>query len=139
MDKQIIVPMLSYADGINALDWLTRAFGFTEKVRLIAPDGSLSHGEIELNGARIMLATPAPNYESILQHRQHCETAQKQATLPWVTDGVLVHVTDVEAHYRTAQAAGARMLSPIEDQEFGCLYRVEDFEGHRWMFLQEKN
>jgi PhnB protein len=50
-----------------------------------------------------------------------------------------VHVTDVEAHYRTAQAAGARMLSPIEDQEFGSLYRVEDFEGHRWMFLQEKN
>jgi uncharacterized glyoxalase superfamily protein PhnB len=54
MDKQIIVPMLSYADGIKALNWLTRAFGFTEKVRLIAPDGSLSHGEIELNGARII-------------------------------------------------------------------------------------
>ena len=137
MTQQVIVPMLSYADGLKALDWLTAAFGFLEKTRWLAPDGSLSHGEIELNGARIMLATPFPNYESILQHRQHCDTAQKLAASPWVTDGILVYVEDIESHYQVAKAAGAKILSGIEEQDFGKLYRVEDFEGHRWMFLEE--
>ena len=28
------------------------------------------------------------------------------------------------------------MLSEIEENPFGRLYRVEDVEGHRWMFIQ---
>jgi len=35
-----------------------------------------------------------------------------------------------------AEAAGARMLTPIRDEPYGRLYNAEDVEGHRWMFIQ---
>ena len=56
--------------------------------------------------------------------------------VPWVIDGLLVHVDDVEAHFQRAKGAGATMLSDLLDQPYGRLYRAEDIEGHRWMFLQ---
>jgi uncharacterized glyoxalase superfamily protein PhnB len=53
-----------------------------------------------------------------------------------VIDGVLVLVDDVEAHIEQAGAAGATLLSELEDSPPGRLYRAADLEGHRWMFMQ---
>lgn len=53
-----------------------------------------------------------------------------------MVDGVLVVVSDVDAHCARAREAGATILSePVHDGP-GRLYRAEDPEGHRWMFLQ---
>jgi len=46
-----------------------------------------------------------------------------------------VQVADVAAHCAQARAAGARVLSEPETGEHGSRYRVEDLEGHRWMFM----
>jgi uncharacterized glyoxalase superfamily protein PhnB len=55
-----------------------------------------------------------------------------------VIDGVLVNVADVDAHFAQAKQAGAAILSEPEDVDVGVRhYRVEDLEGHRWMFSQE--
>jgi uncharacterized glyoxalase superfamily protein PhnB len=43
-----VVPMIAYEDGIAALDWLSRAFGFRERMRLADDSGRLSHGEMEV-------------------------------------------------------------------------------------------
>jgi uncharacterized glyoxalase superfamily protein PhnB len=57
--------------------------------------------------------------------------------VPYVIDGVHVLVSDVDRHYRRAKAAGASILSGPENQSYGeRVYRVEDLEGHRWMFAQ---
>jgi len=53
-----------------------------------------------------------------------------------VIDGFLVHVDDVDAHFARAKAAGAMILSDLEEAPYGRLYRAEDLEGHRWMFIQ---
>ena len=50
-------------------------------------------------------------------------------------DGVIVEVDDADAHFRQAKSAGATILSEPEDQPHGRLYRAEDLEGHRWMFM----
>ena len=55
----------------------------------------------------------------------------------WIIDGVLVYVDDVDAHYARAVAAGAGILSELEDGFPARRYRVEDVEGHRWMFMQK--
>jgi len=44
----------------------------------------------------------------------------------------------VNAHFARAVAAGASILSPLEDGGPGRRHRVEDCEGHGWMFLQRK-
>ena len=133
-----VIPMISYEDGIAALEWLTRAFGFRETARMIAPDGRLGHGEMEAGDGLIMLASPSPDYEGPKRHRETCEQARKWSAVPWIIDGVLVYVDDVDEHFRRAQAAGARILSAIEEGPPGRRYRAEDLEGHRWFFIDKR-
>ena len=132
-----VVPMLSYEDGLAALDWLSRAFGFREVARQTSPDGRLSHGEMEVTGGLIMLASPTPDYQSPKRHRETCEQARKWSTVPWIIDGVLVFVDNIDRHFARAKAAGATILSEIEEGPPGRRYRAEDFEGHRWFFFEK--
>lgn len=128
-------PFLAYEDGLGALEWLSRAFGFIELTRMV-DDGQLSHGEMDTGSGIIMLATPTPDYQSPKRHRENCEPARRWLSVPWVVDGVLVYVNDVDAHCDRAQRAGARILSAPESGPPARRYRVEDLEGHRWMFIQ---
>jgi uncharacterized glyoxalase superfamily protein PhnB len=131
-----VVPMISYEDGIVALEWLRSAFGFRETARFTAPDGRLSHGEMEAGGGLIMLASPTPEYRSPKRHREACEQARKWSAVPWIIDGVLVYVDDLDRHLARAKAAGATILSDIEEGPPGRRYRAEDLEGHRWFFFE---
>jgi len=137
-ETQGVVPMLSYADGAAALDWLARAFGFRELERMIGDDGGLAHAEMETGGGLIMLATPTPDYVGPRRHRESCEAARRWSQVPYVIDGLLVYVDDVGAHYERAKAAGAVLLSEPEDGPPGRRYRAEDLEGHRWMFMERE-
>ena len=113
------------------------AFGFRETARLTSPDGRLSHGEMEAGDGLIMLASPTADYRSPKRHREACEQARKWSTVPWIIDGVLVHVEDLDRHFARAKAAGATILSDIEEGPPGRRYRAEDFEGHRWFFFEK--
>jgi uncharacterized glyoxalase superfamily protein PhnB len=55
---------------------------------------------------------------------------------PWVIDGYMVEVEDVDAHHARAAEAGATVLrAPENVDEVGIrLWSGEDLEGHRWMF-----
>src|SRR5438046_583344 len=131
-----VIPMIAYEDGFAALDWLSRAFGFRERMRMSGPDGRLAHGEMDAGDGTIMLATPSLDYEGPRKHRAGCEQAKRWSAVPWVIDGVLVYVPDVRAHYERAKREGAVILSEPEDGPPGRRYRVEDVEGHRWMFME---
>ena len=132
-----VVPMIAYEDGNAAMDWLIEAFGFVEADRRISPDGRLTHGELEAGDGLIMLATPTPDYQGPKHHRETCDAARKWSRVPYIIDGVLVQVDDVETHYERARAAGAVILSEPETTDDGRRYRVEDIEGHRWMFEEK--
>jgi uncharacterized glyoxalase superfamily protein PhnB len=140
MVTQRIVPMIAYEDAAAAVDWLTEAFGFTEREgpRHPAGDGTVTHAELERDGAIIMLATPNADYQSPRRHRETCEAARRWQDNPWVVDGLFVAVDDVDAHHAQATAAGAMVIRPLEDSEGAGmrLYTAEDLEGHRWMFGQ---
>jgi PhnB protein len=130
-----VVPMLAYEDGNAAMDWLINAFGFSERERWLGDDGLLAHGELAVGpDGLVMLATPTPEYEGPARHREHCAEAAAWSTVPYIIDGVLVEVDDLDAHLARARAAGARILSDIEDAGGFRHYRAEDLEGHRWMF-----
>jgi uncharacterized glyoxalase superfamily protein PhnB len=131
--------MRSYEDAAAAIEWLCTAFGFTENTELrhTGDDGMVGHAEIELDGARVMLATPNREYRSPRHHRETCEQAAGWLDNPWVIDGVFVEVDDVDAHHRRAVEAGARILREPNEPGIGLrVYTAEDPEGHRWMFGQ---
>jgi PhnB protein len=102
-------------------------------------DGRLTHGELDTGGGVIMLATPSLHYHGPKRHREECEIARSWHDVPYIIDGILVYVEDVDAHFARAKAAGATILSPVEQSgEGGKRYRAEDVEGHRWMFMARR-
>lgn len=119
---QSIVPYLLYKDCDAALDWLGRAFGFEEVLRYSGAEGYVNHAEMKLGDARIFMGDPGEHY------RNPKELGQD-------TVGLYVYVDDVDAHFARAKAAGAEILQPPADQEYGeRRYDVADPEGHRWYF-----
>jgi PhnB protein len=118
------------------MDWLIAAFGFVERARILDAAGRLAHGELLAGESVIMLAAPTLEYQSPKNVAERYEPARQWRTVPWIFNGVLVYVDDVDAHFKRAKAHGARILSEIEDGGPGRRYRAEDLEGQRWFFIQ---
>jgi len=51
------------------------------------------------------------------------------------TDSPFVYVDDLDAHLKHAEAAGARIISPITEHGFRS-YTAADCEGRHWIFAQ---
>jgi PhnB protein len=134
---QRIVPMIAYEDTAAAIDWLVDAFGFQERgQRYVMDDGTIGHAELELGGEIVMLATPNREYQSPTRHRKTCDAADRWLDNPWVIDGVLVRVDDLDAHHARAVSAGVNVIRRPEQGPDGRRYTAEDLEGHRWMFVE---
>jgi uncharacterized glyoxalase superfamily protein PhnB len=119
-----VVPYLLYEDAGAAMDWLIRAFGFTERLRDRRDNGTLQHGELVLGrGGVIMVGSPEDEY---------CAPASLGA----VTQLVCVTVSDLAAHRERAQAAGAGVSGISMRAGRAHSYTVDDPEGHRWYFSE---
>lgn len=119
------MPYFSYRDAAAALDWLETAFGF-ERTRDYRDDsGIVIHAELRFGDARLMLGTgepPAPD-------------ASRDGDTSPRAHGIYVVIGDVDASHERAVAAGARVVYPPEDTEFGTRrHRVLDLEGYEWSF-----
>jgi PhnB protein len=136
--EQRAIPMLSYEDAGRAADWISEAFGFEQRDRFEDPGGTVTHVTLVRDGAVVFVGYPSSEYRGPKRHAEECEAARRWRQSPYVVDGVLVFVDDVDAHYARARAAGAAILSELEDNEAAAQrqYRAEDVEGHRWMFAQ---
>src|SRR5258708_31984751 len=131
-----VIPMIAYENGPEAVDWLARGFGFRERTRMLGESGRLSHGEMEAGDGVIMLATPSPHYHGPKKHRTESDAARLWSEVPYIIDGVLVYVDDLDRHFAQANAAAATILSPAEASRNGTGYRAERVEGHRRMVAQ---
>jgi PhnB protein len=122
-----IYPRLAYRDEAAALEFLTLAFGLTERreARMEHPDGMLAW--LEIGDGVVMIGRSG--------EERHGLRSPVDAGAP--TGMVNVYVTDVDAHYRRARAAGAAIVMPLEDMFWGDRrYEALDLEGHRWHFAQ---
>ena len=104
-----VIPELGYDDVGEAADWLCRAFGFRERLRIGDHRIQLHVGD----GAVAVSDNGPPQ------------------------GGVMVRVDDADAHHARALRAGARIVSPPTDYPYGeRQYTAEDPAGHRWTFSQ---
>lgn len=119
-----IFPSLCYDDAPAAIEWLCRAFGFTERMVIPGDDGTIRHSELSLGPGVIMVHSPKPE-----------EGRLSPGSLAGVNQGLCVRVDDLDAHYAQAQAAGAVIVDELEDTEYGSRgYGARDLEGHHWYF-----
>lgn len=119
-----ICPTLLYHDAKAAIRHLTEAFGFTaEAVHEDESDGTVLHAELAYGNGRIMLGSKGRGGAF--------DTAMGDAG----PTGVYVVVADTDAHFRRAEQAGAEILMPPTDQDYGSRdYMARDAEGNIWSF-----
>ena len=120
---QRVIPYLVYKDAPAAIEFLCKAFGFTERFRMPISDGKIGHAEIAYQDNVVMLATAVEEMG-----------LASPLDLPAVHALVLCYVDDVDAHYERAKAAGATIQGEPEDKRGDRSYRAVDPEGHRWFF-----
>jgi PhnB protein len=119
-----IVPHLIYDNVGVAIDWLTGAFGFNERMsaRHTLPDGTIGRAQMEVADSLITLGGPSIHGDSPRRG---------------VSSMLYVYVDNVDVHYQQARAAGAAIVMELQDQPWGDrLYQAADAEGHQWTFAQ---
>lgn len=106
----------------EAIAFYERAFGATEKFRLVGPDGRIGHAELDFDGTTLMLADEFPETGAVAP-----------ATLGGSAVSIHLHVDDADAVVDRAAQAGAAVESPPTDQFYGERSAVlKDPFGHRW-------
>jgi uncharacterized glyoxalase superfamily protein PhnB len=119
-----VTPYLLYEDAAAALDWLTTAFGFRERLRFTDDTGQVTHAELEVGDGLIMLGQPGGDYQSPKRTGK-------------VSHLVHVYLDDVDKHFQVAKEAGATIVSELEDKPYGDRsYTAADPEGQQWSFSQ---
>jgi uncharacterized glyoxalase superfamily protein PhnB len=123
-----ITPQLTVKDGAKAIEFYQKAFGAQEMTRMAGPDGRLMHAELKIGNSPFMLADEMPE--------QGCRAPGSVGS---VTSSLYIYVPDVDAAFRRATEAGAKVVMPVSDMFWGDRYGVvEDPSGHRWGLATHK-
>ena len=121
-----VMPYLHYRDPNAALDFLARAFGFSERFAHRDEAGRVLHAQVGVGDTSFMLGPAQPAFRSAAA-----------SELPALHASVWCYVDDVDAHCERARAAGATILREPMDQPYGVReYDALDREGQEWYFCQ---
>ena len=110
-----ITPYLIVEDAAGYLEFVTKAFGAVERLRIPMGEGLIGHAEVEIGGAAVMLSDAAPPDFQVSSSQIH------------------LYVEDVDAVYAQAVGAGATGVAEPADQFYGDrIARVADPSGNVW-------
>jgi uncharacterized glyoxalase superfamily protein PhnB len=113
MPSNSVIPVLGYPDVRGAVAWLTRAFGFSERLRIADHRAQMSFGD----GSIV-----------VVQSEGRC-------TDP--LHSIMVRVTDLDAHFGQAKGQGADIVAEPASFPYGeRQYTARDTGGHVWTFSQ---
>jgi len=123
IDGPRFTPYLLYRDVARALKFLSRAYGFKPAGDLMKDDdGVVQHASMMFGEGLVMMGCPGKKYKN-------------PKKLGHVTQSIYVMVDNVDAHYKKAKKAGARILEKPSDMFYGHRrYGAADPEGHEWYF-----
>jgi PhnB protein len=118
--KTTIAPMLSVRGGAKAVDFYKAAFGAEEVFRLDAPDGTVV-AQLSVGEAQFWVADESPEHLNF-----------SPQSLGGGSVRMVMTVEDPNAAFDRAIAAGAKEISPVQDEYGWRLGRIVDPFGHHW-------
>jgi uncharacterized glyoxalase superfamily protein PhnB len=123
-----VIPTLRYRDAPAAIEWLCRAFGFERHLVVPGDDGTIAHAQLRFGNGMVMLGSKrASDYDRFVKQPDEAGGASTQSAY--------VVVSDADAVYERAKAAGAKIALDIVDQDYGGRgFSCWDLEGHLWNF-----
>ena len=126
--RATVIPCLRYRDAPAAIKWLCSTFGFEEQLVVPNPDGTIAHAQLRFGNGMIMLGSVVDSeYGRLIKQPDEIGGAETQS--------VYVIVSDADAVYRRAKAAGTEIVLDIKDEDYGGRgFTCRDLEGRLWTF-----
>ena len=114
-----IYPLVRYQDPAKGIRFLTEAFGFTEHMVAEEPKGNIVHAQLAWGTGLVMLGPSSGGADPF----------------DLGPTSIYLAVDDPDAHHDRAVAAGAEIVMPLTDQDYGSReYAARDPEGNVWCF-----
>jgi PhnB protein len=122
-----VVAYLQVDGAAKAAVFYQRAFGATEVGRQpLDEKGRTMHIHLYVNGGSLMLSDAYPEHGYALERPQGFD--------------LMLQVSDIDAWWARAIAAGAESIMPVQEMFWGARYgQVRDPYGVRWSFNQPLN
>ena len=118
-----ITPHIIVNGAAKAVEFYKKVFG-AEQVGPVStmPDGKVMHAHLKIGDSHLMMADEFP--------QGSCRSPQSLGGSPVV---LTLYVTDVDATWKKATEAGAKVVFPLSNQFWGDRYgQVADPFGHVW-------
>ena len=119
-----VVPRLALADADAAIDFYRRALGAELVERVTDPDGRVVHAELRIGTSKV----------SVKDADDHDRSPADLGGSPIVMQ---LDTDDVDAVAASMEAAGATVVFPVGDQDYGYRDgRLQDPFGLQWLLSQ---
>lgn len=116
--NESLYPVIVYRDAEAALEFLTKAFAFTETSVHRNDGGDIVHAEMSYGSGVLMVGQSSTSSVG--------ETGRTS---------VYVTVRNLDAHYERASQGGAKIIEGPTDTDYGSRdYAAADPEGNYWHF-----
>jgi PhnB protein len=116
-----LTPYLMVPNASQAIEFYEKAFGATEIFRISATNGKVQHCELRIGDSIIMLADELPNVDAGAGNGR--------------AFSLLLYVEDVDAAFKKATDAGAKILRPLKNEYYGDrMGTLQDPFGNHWHF-----
>jgi uncharacterized glyoxalase superfamily protein PhnB len=124
--RSTVMPTLRYRDANAAIDWLCNVLGFAKHAVYPGPNNTVGHAELTHNGGMIMLGSQKDDdYGKGFKAPGELGNVETRSSY--------VIVKDADAVYARAEAAGAPIVRPLQNTDYGSReFTVKDPEGHSW-------
>ncbi len=124
--KATVIPCLRYRNAPAAIEWLCRNFGFEERLVVPNEDGTIAHAQLGFGNGMIMLGSVVESeFGRLMKQPDEIDGAETQSAY--------LVVSDADAIYKQAKAAGAEIVIDIKDEDYGGRgFSCRDLEGRLW-------
>lgn len=124
-----LTPHIVVPDGAEAIEFYKKAFGATEQVRHMSPDGQkVMYGQVKIGNSILMLGSEFP---------PNCLSPKSRGG-----SSVFLHIytENADAAFDRAVQAGCKVNMPVSDTFWGDRYgQLEDPYGHQWSIATHKH
>ena len=126
--RATVIPCLRYRNAPAAIEWLCQAFGFEKHVVVPGDGETIAHAQLSFGNGMIMLGSVKDSeFDQLMRQPDEIGGAE--------TETAYVVVSDADAIYARAKAAGAKIVLDIKDEDYGGRgFSCRDLEGHLWNF-----
>jgi PhnB protein len=131
-----VTPFLCVNDVAPAIEFYRKAFGATELESMAEPDGKVNHAVLKIGDSLVRLSDDSSRHAAEWVAKGWARSPQSLGGTPV---HFYVYVEDSDAVFKRAIAAGAKVMEPVVDKDWGDRAgSLTDPFGHIWLIATHK-